>query len=62
MATIESRDINIMFGKNGKGFTSTRITLPLPWLRQLGFDEQNRRAKLTLSEDKIIIERFFDDD
>ena len=58
MATTElsSRDINIMFSKNGKGFTSTKITLPLPWLKQLGFSEQNRKAKITLYDDKITIE------
>ena len=53
---LSSRDINIIFGKNGKGFTSTRINLPLPWLKQLGFDEENRKAKITLHENKITIE------
>ena len=41
----EIRNVNVSFGKNGNGFTTTRITLPVPWIRKMEFTENNKEGK-----------------
>ena len=47
----------MMFNKNGTGNETTRISIPLPWARKLGFSADDRMALVTLKDDKIIIEK-----
>ena len=51
----EKRDVKIMWAKTGNGSTTTRVTLPVPWVRQLGLTEDNRVATLELKDNQIII-------
>lgn len=53
----ESRNLKVIFGKNGTGKTSTRITLPLPWLRQMNINENDRQVNVSFDGKKIIIEK-----
>lgn len=53
----EVRKVNVMFNKNGQGFTTTRISLPVPFVRELGINEENREAIIYLENNKIIIEK-----
>lgn len=53
----ESREINISYGKNGNGFTSTRISIPVGWTKILGFSQDNRKAIVTLEQERIIIKK-----
>lgn len=46
-----------MFNKNGNGFTTTRITLPVPFVKELGFTEEDRDCTIKLIDNKIIIEK-----
>lgn len=51
------RKANMMFNKNGNGFDTTRITIPVVWTKKLGFTQDDREAIIRLEENKIIIEK-----
>ena len=51
----EIRNVNVSFGKNGNGFTTTRITLPVPWIKKMGFTEEKREAIIEFDGKQIII-------
>ncbi len=53
----EARKANIIFNKNGNGFLSTKITLPVPWIKELGFSENDKSAIIKIEKNKIIIEK-----
>ena len=54
---VEIRTTKILFAKNGNGYTTTRITLPVPWVKEMGFDDVNRTATLKFDGEKIIINK-----
>lgn len=56
---MEIRKSKILFGKNGNGYVTTRITLPVPWVRALHLSEENRDAVILFDNDKkeIIIKK-----
>lgn len=54
---LERRNAKISYGKNGNGFTTTRITLPVPWLKKLGFNQYNKYAIIELNENEITIRK-----
>ena len=54
---MEERKAKISYNKSGRGSLTTRVTLPITWLRQLGVSEEDREVKLTLKENKITIEK-----
>lgn len=54
---MEERKANVIFAKNGNGYVTNRITLPVPWVKQLGITEEEREVKIILEDDKIIIEK-----
>ena len=54
---MEERKANIIFAKNGNGYVTNRITLPVPWVKELGITEEEREVKIILEDDKIIIEK-----
>lgn len=54
----EKRKARIIFHKAGNG-KSAKITLPIPWLRELEISEEEREVNLWLDKDtkKITIEK-----
>lgn len=53
----ESRNANVMFNKNGNGSITTRIALPVPWVKALGFSQDDKSATIKIVDEKIIIEK-----
>lgn len=53
----ELRNANVIFNKNGNGFVSTKITLPVPWVKELGFSEIDKNAIIEIENEKIIIRK-----
>ena len=51
------RKANILFNKNGQGCLTTRITLPVPWIKNLGFTENDRQAIIEFKNNEIIIKK-----
>lgn len=51
------RKANVIFNKNGNGFISTKITLPVPWTKKLGVSEEDREVRIELDDHKIIISK-----
>lgn len=60
--TIEVRKLRVMFNKAGgnasKGAQSSRITLPVKWVKELGLSSENREVKTTFDGKKITIEPY----
>ena len=54
---MEERKAKIMFTKSGRGSLTTRITLPITWVRELEATPEDREVKLILKDNKIIIEK-----
>lgn len=54
---MEQRKAKVLFNKNGNGYTTTRITLPVPWIQELDLNPEDRDVKITLKDKKIIIEK-----
>ena len=54
---LDERTTRVQFGKNGQGYVTNRITLPVPWVKELGITEDEREVKIILEDDKIIIEK-----
>lgn len=53
----EFRKANIMFNKTGQGSSTTRITLPVGWVNELGFTSGNRESIIEIDKNKIIIRK-----
>jgi hypothetical protein len=51
----EKRKIRITFNRNGRGAISPKISIPVPFIRELGFTENDREGFIELDEDKIVI-------
>lgn len=47
---MEKRDLNVSFYKAGDG-TGTRITLPKPWLKQIGVTKEDKGIELYFDEE-----------
>ena len=54
---MEKRKANVMFNKNGRGFTTTRITLPVPWIKDMGLNETDKAVRLEYEDEKITIKK-----
>ena len=54
---IERRKIKASFGKNGKGYKTSKISIPMTYFRFLGISEEARECDVTLYENKIEIRR-----
>lgn len=52
---MEQRKVNIIYNKNGKGNVTNKVTLPVPWVRKLGFMENDKMAVLVLTDNNEII-------
>ena len=53
---METRNVRVLFGRNGKGHTSTSVSLSLIWLKKMGVSAENREVKMTFDGKRIIIE------
>ena len=56
---MEERKLKVIFSKDGRGATNTKITLPISWLKDMGVSQENREVKLIYDENtkQIIIEK-----
>ena len=54
---METRRLRILYNKNGQGRMSTKITLPLPWLREMGVTETDREVTVSYDGERIVIEK-----
>jgi hypothetical protein len=57
---MKKRKANIMFNKNGNGNLTTRITLPVPWIKAMGLNENNREVLIEYNDEKITIKKEMD--
>ncbi|WP_283697466.1 AbrB/MazE/SpoVT family DNA-binding domain-containing protein [Clostridium perfringens] len=57
----EERILKVSFNRSGgtvsKNEMTTRITLPIKWVKDLGVTEEDREVKVKIHNDKIIIEK-----
>ena len=54
----ETSKINkVLFNTSGKGDTTTKVSVPFQWLKDLGISESDRDVKLTKKGKKIILEK-----
>lgn len=54
----ETSKINkVLFQTTGKGNTTTRVSVPLLWLEEIGITTESRDVKLTKKGKKIILEK-----
>lgn len=54
---MEQRELNISFHKSGNGYTTTRLSLPINWVKELGISKDERKVIVTLEDGKITIEK-----
>jgi hypothetical protein len=54
---MEKRKANIIFNKNGQGFTTIKITLPVGWIREMGFTENDKKAVIEFKDKEIKIKK-----
>ena len=54
---MKRRNANMIFNKNGNGFDTTKITIPVVWAKELGFTKDDKTAILKFDGNKIIIEK-----
>lgn len=54
---MKKRKANIMFNKNGNGNLTTRISLPVPWIKDMGLSEANREVVIEYEDEKITIKK-----
>ena len=52
---MEIRNANIIFSKNGNGFLTTKITLPVGWVKELGASVEDKEVIITFNNKKIEI-------
>ncbi len=57
----ETRKAKVIFalsgGKASKGSQTTRITLPITWVRDMGITPEDREVDIRFEDNKIIIEK-----
>lgn len=54
---MEQRQAKLIVNKSGSGSLTTRATLPISWIKNMGLGEENRELKLSFDGEKIIIEK-----
>jgi len=56
---MEERKLRVIFSKDGRGATNTKITLPVKWLRNMGVNPDQREVILQYDEEnqQIIIKK-----
>lgn len=56
MKEIEKRELKISYTKSGAGNVSSRITLPIKWIREMGLSQEFPAVLVSFDGEKIIIE------
>ena len=51
MENFKKRDLNVSFYKAGNNGIATRLTLPKPWLAEIGVTEEDRTIELIFDEE-----------
>ena len=51
------RKANMIFSKNGNGFDTTKITIPVVWAKKLGFTRENKSGILIFNNNEIILRK-----
>lgn len=56
---MEERELRVIFSKDGRGATNTKITLPVKWVRNMGVNPEQREVILQYDEEneQIIIKK-----
>ena len=56
---MEKRVLKVIFGKDGRGATNTKLTLPITWLREIGItqDERSVSVEYDKKNEQIIIKK-----
>lgn len=56
---MEKREGKILWSKGGSGSDTTRITLPVAWIRKMGITNDLREVEISFDENtnKIIIQK-----
>ena len=54
---MEERKAKILFNKTGNKSVTTRITLPVTWVRELGATQEDRDVIICLKGNKITIKK-----
>ena len=54
---MEHRKLKIMYAKDGRGSRTTRMTLPVSWLDDLGVTEDEREVHVYKIQNKILISK-----
>ncbi|MFL8712815.1 AbrB/MazE/SpoVT family DNA-binding domain-containing protein [Clostridioides sp. GD02377] len=53
----ETRVLNVIFNKSGCGSMSTKLSLPITLIREIGVTENDRSVEVTLRGEEIIIKK-----
>lgn len=54
---MEERPLKIIFGKSGSGSYTTRLTIPMNWVKEMGIDQDHREVIARFEDGKITIEK-----
>ena len=54
---MEERKAKVLFAKSGRGSVTTRITLPITWVRELGATPEDREVTICLKDNEITIKK-----
>ncbi|MCR1848278.1 AbrB/MazE/SpoVT family DNA-binding domain-containing protein [Paeniclostridium sordellii] len=46
----EKRDLKVMFAKSGSGSKTTRLTLPIAWVKEMNITEDERSVEVTYDD------------
>ena len=47
---MEERKLRVIFSRDGRGATNTKITLPVKWVRDMGVNPEKREVVLQYDE------------
>lgn len=53
---MKKRELKISFTKSGSGSNSSRITLPISWIKQMGLNIDKRDVEVNFNKEKNTIE------
>lgn len=51
----EKRDLNVMFAKSGSGSITSRLTIPIAWVKEMNITKDDRTVEVTFNEESKTI-------
>ena len=54
---IERRKINVIISKNGDGYKTSKISIPMQFFKSIGITEEEKVCDVTLYDNKIEIKK-----